>query len=203
MGKGFYRVMLPILGLAVVIGVLSYLTIRNYNALQVADEQVNAGWAHVVNQYQRRADLVPNLVRVVQAYAVHERALFKEVAEARAAALAVRPDADLPGDPQRLGEYQAAQENMRQALSKVLLIAERYPELRSNESFLDLQAQLEGTENRISYARDKYIYAVSTFNMMVRSFPTNLIASRLNYAARPSLVLESGSSAETAPEVVF
>lgn len=203
MGKGFFRIVLPIIGLVAIIGGLAFLGIRNYNALQVADEQVSAGWAHVVNQYQRRADLVPNLVRVVQAYAVHERALFREVAEARAAALEIKPDAALLSDPKRLGEYQAAQDNMRQSLAKLLVIAERYPELRSNEAFLDLQVQLEGTENRISHARDKYIFAINSFNVLVRSFPTNVLASHLNYQVRPNLALESGSTAGTAPEIAF
>ncbi|MCO6413365.1 MAG: LemA family protein [Thiogranum sp.] len=202
MNKGFFRVALPILALAVVVA-LSFFTIRYYNYLQLADEEVDAGWAHVVNQYQRRADLVPNLVRVVQAYAVHERTLFRDVAQARAAAVQITPNAELFRDPGRLREYQQAQDNMREAISRLLIVAERYPELRANESFLDLQAQLEGTENRISYARDKYIFAVRSFNVLVRSFPSNLLARRLNYDVHPNLGLESGSTAATAPEVAF
>ena len=203
MSKGLLRITVPLLILVLTAGVVSFLGVRNYNRLQAADEEANAGWAHVVNQYQRRADLVPNLVRVVQAYASHERALFREVAEARAAAMGVRTDAAMLGDPKRLGEYQAAQDNMHRALSKLLMIAEGYPELRSNESFLDLQVQLEGTENRISHARDKYIFAVSSFNVLVRSFPSNLLARSLNYAVRPNFGLSPGQIAGAAPEVAF
>lgn len=202
MNKGFFRVALPVLGIAAV-AALSFLVIRYYNNLQLADEEIDAGWAHVVNQYQRRADLVPNLVRVVQAYAVHERTLFKDVAQARAAAVQITPDAELFRDPRRFRQYQQAQDNMREAISRLLIVAARYPELRANESFLDLQAQLEGTENRISYARDKYIFAVRSFNVLVRSFPSNLLARRLNYGVHPNLGFESGSTAATAPAVAF
>lgn len=204
MVKGTLRVTIIILVGVVIAAAMMVTAARSYNALQWADEQVNAGWAHVVNQYQRRADLVPNLVRVVQAYAKHERDLFQEIARARATALGMKPTAAMLKDPQQLAEYQAAQDHMGTVLSRLLLIAERYPELRSNEAFLDLQAQLEGTENRVTYARDRYIRAVSTFNIMVRSIPTSLIASRLDYHVRPTLMLsKQDAAAETAPEVVF
>jgi LemA protein len=175
---------------------------RSYNELQRTDEEVSTRWAYVVNQYQRRADLVPNLVRVVQAYAKHERELFVDIARARTAALGVKPTLELPKDPQRLAEYQAAQDRMGKALSRLLLMVERYPELRSNEAFLGLQAQLEGTENRITYARDKYIQAVNNFNIIVRTIPSNLIATQFNYQVRPNFVLSDRySTADTPPEV--
>jgi LemA protein len=177
--------------------------VRGYNRLQAADEQVSAGWAHVVNQYQRRADLVPGLARIVQAYARHESGLFQEIAETRSDALSVKPTAALLKDPQALAEYQSAQDHVGAVVSRLLLIAERYPELRSDQAFLDLQAQLEGTENRVTYARGRYIQAVSQFNIMVRSIPTNWIARWLDYGTRPTFTLTAGSAVATAPEMAF
>lgn len=175
---------------------------RSYNELQWSDEQANTRWAQVVNQYQRRADLVPNLVRVVQAYAKYERNLFEEIARARTAAMGLKPTLDLPKDPQRLAEYQAAQDRMGNVLTRMLLMVERYPELRSNEAFLGLQAQLEGTENRITYARDKYIRAVNDFNVLVRTIPSSLVASQIDYQVRPSFTLsERYSTADSPPEI--
>jgi LemA protein len=202
MAKGTIRNTIFILtGVAVVVALL-FTGVRSYNSLQWGDEEVNAGWAHVVNQYQRRADLVPNLVRVVQAYAKHERELFEEIARARAAAMGVKSTGELFKNPQKLAEYQQVQDQMGNALSRLLLIVERYPELRSDQGFLDLQAQLEGTENRISYARDKYINAVRNFNFMVRSIPTSLIASQLDYHVRPNFTLSEQYSTADKPPVV-
>jgi LemA protein len=202
MTKGTLRNTIIILALVAISIALMVTATRSYNELQSSDEQVNTRWAQVVNQYQRRADLVPNLVRIVQAYAKHERDLFVEIARARTAAMGVKPTLDLPKDPQRLAEYQTAQDRMGNVLSRLLLIVERYPELRSNEAFLGLQAQLEGTENRITYARDKYIHAVNDFNVLVRTIPSSLIANQIDYQVRPNFILsERYSTADIPPEI--
>jgi LemA protein len=202
MTKSTLRNTIIILSLVAISTALMVTATRSYNELQWSDEQVNTRWAQVVNQYQRRADLVPNLVRVVQAYAKHERDLFEEIARARTAAMGVKPTLDLPKDPQRLAEYLAAQDRMGNVVSRLLLMVERYPELRSNEAFLGLQAQLEGTENRITYARDKYIHAVNDFNVLVRTIPSSLIANQINYQARPNFTLsERYFTADTPPEI--
>lgn len=165
----------------------------SYNSLQRADEDINARWANVVNQYKRRTDLVPNLVRVVKAYAKHEKDLFDEIAQARASILR---------EENNLAAYQSAQNSMSNALSKLMLIAERYPMLNSDEAFLSLQAQLEGTENRISYARSKYIQAVNHYNILVRSVPTNWIAGYLNYKVKPNFSLGNNNTKATMPPSV-
>lgn len=189
--------------LAIVIALI-ITTARSFNKLQWADEQVAASWAQVVNQYQRRIDLIPNIVRVVKAYAKHERKVFQEIVLARSAAQEIQPTIALLNDPQRLAEYQAAQNHMGYALSRLFKIAEQYPELHSNEAFLDLQAQLEGTENRISYARAKYIQSVSNFNVLVRTVPTSFVANQLDYRVRPDYLLSKlGSTPELVPKIVF
>jgi LemA protein len=202
MTKSTLRNTIIVLSLLAISITLMVTATRSYNELQWSDEHVNTRWAQVVNQYQRRADLVPNLVRVVQAYAKHERNLFEEIARARTAAMGVKPTLDLPKDPQRLAEYQAAQDRMGNVLTRMLLMVERYPELRSNEAFLGLQAQLEGTENRITYARDKYIRAVNDFNVLVRTIPSSLVASQIDYQVRPNFTLsERYSTADSPPEI--
>ncbi len=174
-----------------------------YNALQAQDEQTNAAWSEVVNQYQRRADLVPNLVQVVERYASHEQAVFSEVAEARARVGSVQLTPEALNDPQAMAQYQEAQDQMTSALSRLMMVSERYPELKSDALFQDLQAQLEGTENRIAVARNRYIEAVRTYNTTVRQFPTNITAKVFGMQAKPNFTVENEAAISTAPAVNF
>ena len=174
-----------------------------YNALQAQDEQTNAAWSEVVNQYQRRADLVPNLVQVVERYASHEQAVFSEVAEARARVGSVQLTPEALNDPQTMAQYQEAQGQMTSALSRLMMVSERYPELKADALFQDLQAQLEGTENRIAVARNRYIEAVRTYNTTVRQFPTNITAKVFGMQAKPNFTVENEAAISTAPAVNF
>ncbi len=174
-----------------------------YNALQAQDEQTNAAWSEVVNQYQRRADLVPNLVQVVERYASHEQAVFSEVAEARARVGSVQLTPEALNDPQAMAQYQEAQDQMTSALSRLMMVSERYPELKSDALFQDLQAQLEGTENRIAVARNRYIEDVRTYNTTVRQFPTNITAKVFGMQAKPNFTVENEAAISTAPAVNF
>ena len=146
----------------------SLLSACGYNSLQAGDEQIKASWAEVVNQYQRRADLVPNLVNTVKAYAAHERQVLTQVTEARARVGSMQVTPELLNDPQAFARFQAAQGQLSSALSRLLLITENYPQLKADTGFRDLQAQLEGTENRITVARNRYIKAVQDYNVIVR-----------------------------------
>lgn len=174
-----------------------------YNTLQAQDEQINAGWSEVVNQYQRRADLVPNLVAVVQRYAEHEQAVFAEVAEARAKVGSVQITPEVLNDPNALAQYQEAQGQMTSALSRLMAVSERYPEIKADAMFQDLQAQLEGTENRISEARRQYIGHVQTYNTTVRQFPTNLTAKVFGMDVKPNFTVDNEKAISTAPSVNF
>ncbi|MDH2274336.1 LemA family protein [Moraxella porci] len=174
-----------------------------YNALQAQDEQTNAAWSEVVNQYQRRADLVPNLVQVVERYASHEQAVFSEVAEARARVGSVQLTPEALNDPQAMAQYQEAQGQMTSALSRLMMVSERYPELKADALFQDLQAQLEGTENRIAVARNRYIEDVRTYNTTVRQFPTNITAKVFGMQAKPNFTVENEAAISTAPAVNF
>lgn len=174
-----------------------------YNALQAQDEQTNAAWSEVVNQYQRRADLVPNLVQVVERYASHEQAVFSEVAEARARVGSVQLTPEALNDPQAMAQYQEVQGQMTSALSRLMMVSERYPELKADALFQDLQAQLEGTENRIAVARNRYIEAVRTYNTTVRQFPTNITAKVFGMQAKPNFTVENEAAISTAPAVNF
>lgn len=174
-----------------------------YNALQSQDEQINASWSEVVNQYQRRADLVPNLVQVVERYASHEQAVFSEVAEARARVGSVQLTPEALNDPQAMAQYQEAQGQMTSALSRLMMVSERYPELKADALFQDLQAQLEGTENRIAVARNRYIEDVRTYNTTVRQFPTNITAKVFGMQAKPNFTVENEAAISTAPAVNF
>ncbi|MGE8450100.1 MAG: LemA family protein, partial [Pseudomonadales bacterium] len=142
-----------------------------YNTIQLQDEQVKAGWSEVVNQYQRRADLVPNLVNTVKGYASHEREVLTQVTEARARVGSIQATPALLNDPQAFAQFQAAQQQLSGSLSRLLAVSENYPQLKADAGFRDLQAQLEGTENRISIARNRYIQAVQAYNVTVRAFP--------------------------------
>ena len=171
-----------------------------YNTLQVQDEQIKSAWSEVVNQYQRRADLIPNLVATVKGFAAQEQAVLIGVTEARAKATQIQVNAD---DPASLAQFQAAQGELSSALSRLMVVVERYPELKSDQNFRDLQAQLEGTENRITVARNRYIAAVQDFNVTVRKFPTNLTAMIFGYKVKPNFTVENESVIAKPPTVDF
>lgn len=174
-----------------------------YNTLQTQDEQVKAGWAEVLNQYQRRADLIPNLVNTVKGYAEHEEEVLTEVTEARSRVGQIQATPDMVDDPQALADYQAAQGELTGALSRLLLVVEQYPDLKANENFRDLQAQLEGTENRIAVARNRYIQSVQEYNMTVRRFPTNLTAKVFGHEVKPTFEVEDEAVLAAPPTVDF
>lgn len=174
-----------------------------YNTLQTQDEQVKAAWAEVLNQYQRRADLIPNLVNTVKGYAEHEEEVLTEVTEARSRVGQIQATPDMIEDPQALANYQAAQGELTGALSRLLLVVEQYPDLKANENFRDLQAQLEGTENRIAVARNRYIQSVQEFNMTVRRFPTNLTAKIFGHGVKPTFEVEDEAALAQPPTVEF
>ncbi len=174
-----------------------------YNTLQQQDEQIKAAWAEVVNQYQRRADLVPNLVEVVKGYAAHEKEVLAQVIEARAKVGSIQATPELLADPQAFARFQAAQGELSSALSRLLAVVENYPQLKADALFRDLQAQLEGTENRIAVARNRYIQAVQAYNVTVRSFPTNLTAKLFGFEVKPSFSVENEAAISTAPKIDF
>jgi len=174
-----------------------------YNTLQGQDEAIKAGWAEVLNQYQRRADLVPNLVSTVKGYAQHEQDVFIKVTEARAKVGSVNVSADSFNDEAALKQFAAAQGELSSALSRLLVVSENYPQLKADTLFRDLQAQLEGTENRITVARNRYIEAVQAYNTTVRSFPSNLTAMVTGAKTRPSFTVENEKAIATPPKVDF
>jgi LemA protein len=171
-----------------------------YNTLQVQDEQVKSAWSEVLNQYQRRSDLIPNLVATVKGYAEQEQAVLTGVTEARAKASQIQVNAD---DPASLAAFQAAQGEVTSALSRLLVTVENYPDLKSDQNFRDLQAQLEGTENRITVARNRYIQAVQDYNVTVRQFPTNLTAMIFGYKVKPNFTVENEAEISKPPAVDF
>ena len=171
-----------------------------YNTIQVQDESTKSAWSEVVNQYQRRADLIPNLVNTVKGFAEQEQAVLIGVTEARARATQVQVNAD---DPASLQQFQAAQGEVSSALARLMVVVERYPELKSNQNFLDLQAQLEGTENRITVARNRYIQTVQDYNVTVRKFPVNLTAMVFGYKVKPNFTVENEAAIATPPTVDF
>jgi LemA protein len=183
--------------------VLSAVAGCGYNDLQGLDENVKSAWSEVQNQYQRRADLIPNLVNVVKGYAAHERETLDEVTEARARVGSLQVTKEVLNDPETFKKFEQAQAGLTSALSRLLAVAEKYPDLKANQNFLDLQSQLEGTENRISVARKRYIDSVNEYNKMVRFFPTNLTARYLLHMdVRPNFTATT-SGAEKPPEVKF
>ena len=179
------------------------LTGCGYNNLQAQDEQVTASWSEVVNQYQRRSDLVPNLVKVVQQYAEQEQEVFTQVAAARSQAGGITITPELLNDPEAMERYAAAQDQMTGALSRLMAVSERYPELKSDALFQDLQAQLEGTENRIAVARNRYIQEVQSYNTTVRQFPTNITAKVFGLDAKPNFSVANEDAISKAPSVDF
>lgn len=174
-----------------------------YNELQRGDEGVKAAWSEVINQYQRRADLIPNLVNTVKGYAQQEQEVLTRVTEARARVGQVQVSPDTINDPAALQRFQQAQGELSSALSRLLVVVERYPELKSDQNFRELQAQLEGTENRIAVARNRYIKAVQDYNLVVRQFPTNLTAMVFGYKVKPNFAVENEREIQTAPKVDF
>lgn len=174
-----------------------------YNTLQSQDEQVVAAWAEVLNQYQRRADLIPNLVETVRGFAQQERDVLTGVTEARSRVGSIQATPELVDDPEAFARFQAAQQDLSGALARLLVVVERYPELRSDQNFRDLQAQLEGTENRIAVARNRYIEAVRQYNTTVRSFPSNLTAMLFDHDPKPTFVPENEADIATPPSVDF
>jgi len=174
-----------------------------YNEFQAKDEAVKAQWGEVVNQYQRRADLIPNLVNTVKGYASHERETLEAVTKARASATSVQVTPEVLNNPGALQKFQQAQGELTNALSRLMVVAEKYPDLKADASFRDLQSQLEGTENRITVARQRYIASVQDFNVLARRFPTNLTAKMFGYDVKPSFTVENEKSISTAPTVDF
>jgi LemA protein len=174
-----------------------------YNKLQTQDEGVKAAWSEVVNQYQRRADLIPNLVATVKGFAAQEERVLVGVTEARAKVGSIQLTPELINNPEAFAKYQAAQGELTQALKSLLAVTEAYPDLKSNENFRDLQAQLEGTENRIAVARNRYIDEVKAFNVTVRSFPTNLTAKWFDFDVKPNFTMQNEAAISTAPTVGF
>lgn len=174
-----------------------------YNAMQGGDEAVKAAWAEVVNQYKRRADLIPNLVRTVEGFAQQERDVLIQVTEARARVGSVQAAPETLNDPAAFQQFQDAQGQLSSALSRLLVVVERYPELKSDQNFRDLQAQLEGTENRITVARNRFIEATREYNTLIRTFPNNLTAMLFGYQVKPSFTVENEAEISTPPEVNF
>jgi LemA protein len=174
-----------------------------YNTIQTQDEAVKAAWSEVVNQYQRRADLIPNLVNTVKGYAAQEQTVLIGVTEARARATSIQVTPETLNDPEALKKFQAAQGELTNALKSLLAITENYPDLKSDQNFRDLQAQLEGTENRIAVARNRYIESVQTYNGTIRRFPVNLTAMLFSYDVKPNFTVENEAEIARPPTVEF
>ncbi len=174
-----------------------------YNDFQRLDEQVKAGWAEVLNQYQRRADLVPNLVATVKGEANFEQETLTKVVEARSKATSIQATPELINDPAAFQKFQAAQGELSSALSRLLVVTENYPNLKANQGFQDLRVQLEGTENRITVARNRYIKTVTDYNVLARSFPTNLTAMMFSYPVKPSFTVQNEAQISAPPAISF
>ena len=186
-----------------ILGAVLALSGCGYNDFQRLDEQTKAAWSEVLNQYQRRADLVPNLVATVKGEANFEQETLTRVIEARAKATSVQVSPETLNDPQAFQRFQQAQGELSSALSRLLVVSERYPDLKANQGFRDLRVQLEGTENRITVARNRYIQAVQEYNVLARSFPTNLTAMVFNYDPKPSFTVQNEAQISAPPQVDF
>jgi LemA protein len=182
---------------------VSMLSACGYNEFQAKDEATKSAWAEVVNQYQRRSDLIPNLVNTVKGYASHEKDTLEAVTRARAAATSFQITPEVLNDPQAFQKFQQVQGQLSSALSRLMAVSEKYPDLKADTSFRDLQSQLEGTENRITVARNRYIQSVQEYNILARSFPTNLTAMMFHYQVKPSFTVENEKAISTAPKVDF
>jgi LemA protein len=174
-----------------------------YNDIQRGDEGVTAAWSEVVNQYQRRADLIPNLVNTVKGFAQQEQEVLTRVTEARSRVGSMQVTPEMLNDPAALQKFQQAQGDLSSALSRLMVVVERYPDLKSDKNFLELQAQLEGTENRIAVARNRYIKTVQDYNVLVRQFPVNLTAMAFGYKTKANFTVENEREISTAPKVDF
>lgn len=174
-----------------------------YNSFQSGDEAIKAAWSEVLNQYQRRADLVPNLVNTVKGYASHEKDVLTQVTQARAQVGSIQATPELVNNAEAFAKFQQAQTGLSSALSRLLVVSENYPQLKADASFRDLQSQLEGTENRITVARNRYIKAVEAYNVAVRSFPNNLTAMAFGYQPKPNFTVENEKAISSAPTVDF
>ena len=174
-----------------------------YNKVQTLDEETKANWSEVLNQYQRRADLVPNLVNTVKGYASHEKEVLEQVTEARSRVGSIQATPELVADEAAMSRFLEAQGQMTSALSRLLVVAENYPQLKADANFRDLQAQLEGTENRITVARNRYIQSVKEYNVAIRSFPNNLTAKMFGYETKPAFAVENEKAIATPPKVDF
>jgi LemA protein len=181
----------------------SMLTACGYNDFQAKDEATKAAWSEVVNQYQRRADLIPNLVNTVKGYASHERETLEAVTKARSAATSFQITPEVLNNPEAFAKFQQVQGQLSSALSRLMAISENYPQLKADTSFRDLQSQLEGTENRITVARQRYIATVQEYNVLARSFPTNLTAKIFGYPVKPSFTVENEKAISAPPAVNF
>lgn len=186
--------------LSILVCVLA-LSACGYNDFQRYDEQTKAAWSEVLNQYQRRADLVPNIVATVKGEAAFEQETLTRVIEARAKATSIQVTPETLNNPESLNKFQAAQGELSSALSRLMVVSEQYPSLKANQGFSDLRVQLEGTENRITVARNRYIQAIQAYNILVRSFPSNLTAKLFSYEPKPSLAV-ANEAAITSPPVV-
>ena len=182
---------------------LPFLSACGYNAIPTADEKAKAAWSEVLNQYQRRADLVPNLVATVKGEANFEQETLTKVVEARARATSIQATPELINNPEAFQKFQAAQGELQGALSRLLVVSENYPALKANQAFQDLRVQLEGTENRITVARNRYIQTVQEYNVLARSFPTNLTAKVFGYDAKPSFAVANEAQISAPPVVDF
>ncbi len=179
------------------------LTGCGYNDFQRQDEQVKAGWSEVLNQYQRRSDLIPNIVATVKGEANFEQETLTKVVEARAKATSIQATPELINNPEAFQKFQSAQGELTSALSRLMVVSERYPDLKANQGFQDLRVQLEGTENRITVARNRYIKTVQDYNVLARSFPTNLTAMMFSYTVKPTFTVENEKAISAPPTVSF
>jgi len=194
--------MRTILALIAVVATLG-LSGCGYNDIQRTDEATKSAWSEVLNQYKRRADLIPNLVNTVKAFATQEQQVFIQVTEARSRVGSIQATPELINDPAAFKRFQDAQASMSSALSRLLVVAENYPQLKSDQNFRDLQAQLEGTENRIAVARNRYIKSVQEYNVLVRQFPVNLTAMVFGYQTKANFTVEDEKAIAAPPAVDF
>ena len=184
--------------------VLSFLLLDcSYNKLVTLDEEINGNWSEVLNQYQRRSDLIPNLVNVVKGYAKHEKETLTGVIEARSKATSIQVTPELLKNPQAFRKFQSAQGELSSALSRLMVVAERYPDLKANTQFTQLSSSLEGTENRLTVARNRYIKAIKEYNTTVRKFPANITANLFDFETKPNFSVENEKAIKKAPEVKF
>ncbi len=192
-----------LLGAIAALGAALVLTGCGYNDFQRLDEQTKSAWSEVLNQYQRRADLIPNIVATVKGEANFEQETLTKVVEARAKATSIQATPELVNNPEAFNKFQAAQGELSSALSRLLVVTENYPNLKANQGFQDLRVQLEGTENRITVARGRYVKAVQDYNVLARSFPTNLTAMLFSYPVKPNFTVQNEAQISTPPAVSF